>query len=142
MSLLNLKVSNHEDRLLRDQMERRDRHIAGMETKIALQNVAIDRVEAEKQALTTQVAALEEHIANLQATYTDEFANQKTYINRLEDDLKSKDEHILYLEKLLQGIELGASSALPALSRASSDDTSCEPSARLHAHRFLPHEPA
>src|SRR5512133_2858265 len=107
MTLLNLKVSNHEDRLLRDQMERRDRHIAGMETRIALQNVAIDRVEAEKHALTTQIAAMDEHIVNVQATYTDEFTNQKTYIGRLEEDLKSKDEHILYLEKLLQGIESG-----------------------------------
>jgi hypothetical protein len=100
MSLLSLKVSNHEDRLLRDQMERRDRHIAGMETRIALQNVAMDRTES-------QVVGLEEHIVNLQATYTAEFASQKSYIARLEEDLKSKDEHILYLEKLLQGIESG-----------------------------------
>jgi hypothetical protein len=93
MSLLNLKVGNHEDKLLREQMDRRDKHIAGMETRNAL--------------LDVEIARLEEHSGNVQAAYTAEFAGQKSYINRLEEDLKSKDEHILYLEKLLQGIEAG-----------------------------------
>lgn len=100
MSLLNLKVSNHEDRLLRDQMERRDKHIAAMETKIALQDL-------DNQKLTIHVAQLEQHIANIEASYKAEFANQTSFINRLQEDVKSKDEHILYLEKLLQGIESG-----------------------------------
>jgi septal ring factor EnvC (AmiA/AmiB activator) len=100
MTLLNLKISNHEDRQLRDQMERRDKHIAAMETKIALQDV-------DNQKLTMHIAQLEQHIANIEAAYTTEFANQKSYINRLQEDVKSKDEHILYLEKLLQGIESG-----------------------------------
>jgi hypothetical protein len=100
MTLLNLKVANHEDRLLRDQMDRRDKHIAAMETKVALQDV-------DSQKLTMQVAQLEQHIANIEAAYTAEFASQSSYINRLQEDVKSKDEHILYLEKLLQGIESG-----------------------------------
>jgi hypothetical protein len=107
MSLLNLKVGNHEDKLLREQMDRRDKHIAGMETRIALQDVELDRRQSEKHALTLTIARLEEHIGNIQAAYSAEFAGQKAYINRLEEDLKSKDEHILYLEKLLQGIEAG-----------------------------------
>jgi len=100
MALLNLKVSNHEDRLLREQMERRDKHIAAMETKIALQSV-------ENQNLAMQAGNLEQHIANIDAAYSAEFANQSSFINRLQEDVKSKDEHILYLEKLLQGIEQG-----------------------------------
>ena len=96
MSLLNLKAANHEDRLLREQMERRDRHIAGMETRTALLNAHIE-------TLTSQLARLEEHVRNAEAAFT----TQGMYIARLEDDLKSKDEHILYLERLLKGIESG-----------------------------------
>lgn len=107
MSLLNLKVANHEDRLLREQMDRRDKHIAGMETRIALQDIELERRNAENQSVTMQVARLEEHIGNVQAAYSAEFASQKSYISRLEEDLKSKDEHIIYLEKLLQGVESG-----------------------------------
>jgi hypothetical protein len=107
MSLLNLKTANHEDRLLREQMDRRDKHIAGMETRIALQNVEINRLEGESQSRSLHATQLEEHVGNLQASYTAEFASQKSYIDRLEADVKSKDEHILYLEKLLQGIESG-----------------------------------
>ncbi len=100
MNLLNLKAANHEDRLLRDQMERRDRHIAGLETRVATQDIQIETLNA-------QVAKLEEHIRILEATYKEEFANQGAYIQRLEEDVKSKDEHILYLERLLKGIEAG-----------------------------------
>lgn len=121
MSLLNLKSGNHEDHLLREQMERRDKHIAGMETKIVTQDIQLDMRRAElegKQAevagLQKQVSAgesikhnLETHIANVQASYEAEFANQKAYITRLESDVKAKDEHILYLEKLLQGLQSG-----------------------------------
>jgi hypothetical protein len=43
----------------------------------------------------------------VQTGYEAEFASQKTYITRLESEMKSKDEHILYLEKLLQGLQSG-----------------------------------
>jgi hypothetical protein len=107
MSLLNLKVANHEDRLLREQMERRDRHIAGMETRIALQDVEIERAKAERLGLMEDSKLKDEHIRNVQAAYEAEFSSQKAYIARLEEDVRSKDEHILYLEKLLQGIQSG-----------------------------------
>lgn len=114
MSLLNLKTANHEDRLLREQMERRDKHIAAMETKTATQDMQIHSLRNEINALidqvesrTGQVGSLEEHVRNIEASFKDEFANQKAYIQRLEEDLKSKDEHILYLERLLKGIESG-----------------------------------
>jgi len=93
MNLLNLKSGNHEDRKLREQMERRDKHIAGLENQIA--------------TLRPQVSELQAHIVNVQNGYETEFASQKTYIARLEDEVKSKDEHILYLEKLLQGLQSG-----------------------------------
>jgi hypothetical protein len=107
MTLLNLKVANHEDRLLRDQMDRRDKHIAAMETKIALQDVENHNLTMQAARLEQHIANLEQHIANIEAAYTAEFANQTSYISRLQEDVKNKDEHILYLEKLLQGIESG-----------------------------------
>ena len=39
--------------------------------------------------------------------YAVEFTKHEKYIARLEEEQKAKDEHILYLEKLLQGIESG-----------------------------------
>jgi len=107
MSLLNLKVAKHEDRLLREQMERRDQHIAGMETRIALMDVELERARAERLGLMEDSKLKDEHIRNMQAAYEAEFSSQKAYISRLEGDVKAKDEHILYLEKLLQGIQSG-----------------------------------
>jgi SAM-dependent methyltransferase len=93
MSLIDLKTANHEDRKLRDQMERRDRHISGMEGRIAL--------------LEEQKRDLEAKLDDLQRTHGEEFEKHAHYIARLEEEQRSKDEHILYLEKLLQGIESG-----------------------------------
>lgn len=100
MSMLNLKVANHEDRLLREQMERRDKHIAGMETRIALQESELQRREEHARNLET----LLEQTRSAQAA---ELERKNNYIARIEQDIRGKDEHILYLEKLLQGIESG-----------------------------------
>jgi hypothetical protein len=89
MTLLDLKTANHEDRLLREQIEARDRHIAGMEQRLAVLDLQLDRANHDLQRLdqlTKEMAAKDEHITN---------------------ELRAKDEHILYLEKLLQGIEQG-----------------------------------
>jgi hypothetical protein len=96
MTMLDLKTANHEDRLLREQIERRDKHIAGMETRIALQDVELDRKSADVQSLTEQVADRDASLQRIQG-----------YMARLEQEVRNKDEHILYLEKLLQGIEAG-----------------------------------
>jgi hypothetical protein len=93
MSLIDLKVANHEDRKLREQMEHRDRHVAGLESKI-------DLLEEQKRDLQNKMDVLQ-HDAEA------EFEKHKAYIARLEEDQHNKDEHILYLEKLLQGIESG-----------------------------------
>jgi hypothetical protein len=89
MTMLDLKVANHEDRLLREQMEARDKHIAAMETRIDLQ----DRANQD----------LEDSMARLR----EEHEKYEKYIARLEAEQKDKNEHILYLERLLQGIEAG-----------------------------------
>ena len=107
MSLLNLKSGNHEDHLLREQMERRDKHIAGMETKIVTQDIQIATQDIQAATLRDQLSELEAHIVNVRTGYESEFASQKAYITRLESDVKAKDEHILYLEKLLQGLQSG-----------------------------------
>lgn len=114
LSLLNLKTGNHEDRLLREQIEARDRHIAGMETRIAIQEMTLDRLNVEIERLNEAVVGKEGHIRNLESMFTAlqestevEFRNHEQYITRLEEEQRNKDEHILYLEKLLQGIQQG-----------------------------------
>ncbi|MBF6613121.1 MAG: class I SAM-dependent methyltransferase [Chloroflexi bacterium] len=89
MSIFDLKIANHESKLLRAQMERRDQHIAGMETHIALQDSAIDSMESERERIAEREKATAEYIA------------------RLEEEMRSKGEHILYLEKLLQAVQAG-----------------------------------
>jgi hypothetical protein len=96
MTLLDLKTANHEDRLLREQIEARDRHIAGMEQRMAVLDLQLDRATHDlKQldALRHEMAAKDLHLTNLES--------------RLANELRTKDEHILYLEKLLEGIERG-----------------------------------
>lgn len=107
MTMLDLKTANHEDRLLREQMEARDRHIMAMEQRVAIMDIQLDRANHDLEqmqellaqardlsdALQRSIAAKDVHITNLTA--------------RLESEIRSKDEHILYLEKLLQGIEAG-----------------------------------
>lgn len=125
LSLLNLKTANHEDRLLREQLEVRDLQIAQLEQKVALQDVDIERRAAELIAmkahgdnlvsrideleaeLSDRVEKLTAHAGNIQAAFGKEFENQKAYIGRLEADLMGKEEHIQYLERLLQGVESG-----------------------------------
>lgn len=96
MTLLDLKTANHEDRLLREQIEARDRHIMAMEQRVAIMDIQLDRANhdlEQMQELRRSMEAKDLHITNLAA--------------RLEREIRSKDEHILYLEKLLQGIEAG-----------------------------------
>jgi len=100
MGMLNLKLSNHEDRLLREQIEHRDKHISGMEGRIALLNGELDRTSEHASNLETM-------LVQVRQAYETEFAKQAEYIARLEQDRQSKDEHVRYLEKLLEGIESG-----------------------------------
>ena len=96
MTLLDLKTANHEDRLLRQQLEARDRHIAGMEQRLAVLDLQLDRAHHDLQQMdemNRELASKDQHIANLES--------------RLTNELRTKDEHILYLERLLQGIEQG-----------------------------------
>lgn len=121
MQMFDLKIANHEDRLLREQMDRRDKHIAGMETRIAVIQGSHDRLGDHNRALhdanrTLHEANQELHEAKRQTEaameqmrwqYDAEFARHEDYIARLESEQRVKDEHILYLERLLQGIESG-----------------------------------
>ncbi len=89
MTMLDLKTANHENRKLREQIERRELHIQGLETRLDLQRAELERAKAEMDLMRA------------------EMLRKDDYARRLEQDISSKDEHILYLEKLLQGIEAG-----------------------------------
>ena len=134
LRMLDLKVANHDDRALREQLEHRERHITGMEGRIALlerelqgvqvhagnQQAIIDRLRAE---LSTAAATASE-LARAQAANAELIAERDKMIAdrdkviadrdrlyedhvRLAADLERKNQHILYLERLLQGIEAG-----------------------------------
>ena len=118
MGMLNLKIANHEDFLLREQMERRDKHIMGLENSIALHEQEIERLrheremmKAEREVILADMRAEREVIlADMRAereAIAIQFANRDNYVARLDEEQRNKDEHILYLEKLLQGIEAG-----------------------------------
>ncbi len=96
MGMLNLKIANHEDFLLREQMERRDKHIMGLETRINLNENEIERLRTEREMMLAEREAIKV-----------ELLNRDSYVARLDEEQRNKDEHILYLEKLLQGIEAG-----------------------------------
>ncbi|MDQ6695753.1 MAG: methyltransferase domain-containing protein [Chloroflexota bacterium] len=172
MSLLDLKTANHEDYKLREQLEHRDKHIYGLETRASMQETELNRLQQHTQSLESgitdirkhyegeitrlvdvhddavkqvrayfeaqqvgilavyeaqQVAIREQlmaaqadlpkkdqHITNLEASIEQmqeavrsQAANHQQYVARMDQELISKNEHILYLEKLLRGIERG-----------------------------------
>jgi 2-polyprenyl-3-methyl-5-hydroxy-6-metoxy-1,4-benzoquinol methylase len=107
MSMLNLKLNNHENLKLRAQMERRDRHIAGLERKVEILESQVDQREIELEAQRDHSRDLQTLMAQTREAFGTEFEKQADYIARLEKDLGGKDEHIRYLEQLLQGIESG-----------------------------------
>jgi hypothetical protein len=107
MGLIDLKVANHEDRKLREQMERRDKHISGMEGKIALLEGTIKQLQASISQHEDQKLEMEGKMQQQRGIYDAEFKKHEAYINRLEEERRAKDEHILYLERLLQGVESG-----------------------------------
>lgn len=135
MTLLDLKTANHEDRRLREQIEARDRHVASMEQRVAIMDMQLDRANHDLQQMAELQKVIDELHQNIQQGIVDRqqsiddmqqsidelqqirhelqlgieakdrhIANLTT---RLETEVRSKDEHILYLEKLLQGIEAG-----------------------------------
>src|SRR5207249_12098059 len=104
----------HEDRRLREQLEARDKHISGMEARVALLDAELHHLAEHDRFLVEQNHALDAQNRSLgamlkqqQETHEAEFAKHRAYIARLEEEQQSKNEHILYLEKLLQGIEAG-----------------------------------
>jgi len=107
MEMLNLKLSNHENFLLREQMERRDRHISGMEGRIALLEGELERAGEQIDRSNEHARNLETLLAQTREAFDAEDARQAAYIARLEEENNSKNDHILYLERLLQGIQSG-----------------------------------
>lgn len=138
MTLLDLKTANHEDRLLREQIEARDHHVMSMEQRLAVMDIQLDRANHELQEMSELRKSRDELLESanelrksrdealsssneLQRSHEglrlslDELQHsieaKNTHIanltSRLENEVRSKDEHILYLERLLQGIEAG-----------------------------------
>lgn len=127
LRMLDLKVANHDDRALREQLEHRERHITGMEGRIALLERELQGVQAHagnQQAIIERqraelgdAAAVAAELARVQAANADLTTQRDKVIAerdrvyedhlRLAADLERKNQHILYLERLLQGIEAG-----------------------------------
>lgn len=128
LRLIDLKVANHEDRGLREQIEHRQLEIASLQGQVGLldrdllmANTNITALQAVNESLRTQMAESQAHIANLGAATAAEraqlIAEREQLIaerdrvfgeyTRLETEIGHKNQHILYLERLLQGIQAG-----------------------------------
>jgi SAM-dependent methyltransferase len=120
LRMLDLKVANHDDRALREQLEHRERHIVGLEGKIALLERELQSTQIHAGNLQTIIdqlrsdlsaaAGVAMELARAQAANADlTMARERLYEDhmRLAADLERKNQHILYLERLLQGIEAG-----------------------------------
>ena len=71
--MFDLKIANHEDGCLRQQRSGGNKHIAGMETRMTVQDIDLDRRRAEFEAL-------QEELARMRETYGEEFAkHEKLY---------------------------------------------------------------
>jgi SAM-dependent methyltransferase len=109
LRLFDLQIANHQDAGLREQLEHRDQHILGLEAKVSYLEshlVAMPALQAEvarlqgRDAEATQLrAALEQESALAEERHQ--------MIARLQADLEQKNQHIIYLEQLLQKIEAG-----------------------------------
>jgi hypothetical protein len=116
LRLFDLQVANHEDARLREQLEHRDRHIAGLQEQAAIAasvprlNDEIWTLRLQLQAMTTDRDRLSGEVSHLGAALEQEMAaaqERHQFIARLQADLEQKNQHILYLEQLLQKIESG-----------------------------------
>lgn len=123
LRLFDLQVANHEDARLREQLEHRDRHIQGLQEQAAVAATVPElradlgrltdqvwHMRLELQAMTTDRDRLSAEASNLGAALEQEMAaaqERHQFIARLQADLEQKNQHILYLEQLLQKIESG-----------------------------------
>ncbi|HMA32866.1 MAG TPA: methyltransferase domain-containing protein, partial [Chloroflexia bacterium] len=121
LRLLDLKVANHEDRGLREQLQLRDQNVASLQGKVGLLERDLAGAEGHAANLQQIIAGLQGDLAaaaQAQRVALAEAAAQKEQLyadhlrlaaeqQRLAAELDRKTEHILYLERLLQGIEAG-----------------------------------
>ena len=134
LRLLDLKVANHDDQALREQLHLREINVAAMEGRIGLLERDLLSTQSHAANLQTQLQEAQGHITNLQTIGGQlrrelEVAGQaQTELARLQAEhaetsaerhriytayteavaqVEQKNQHILYLERLLQGIESG-----------------------------------
>jgi septal ring factor EnvC (AmiA/AmiB activator) len=134
LRLFDLQIANHQDAGLREQLEHRDRHVLALEDKVAYLESHLTSASATAQvvpALQADIAQLNDALWNqrmaLQAMEADrdrlsaeatqlraaleqertEAEERHHFIARIQADLEQKNQHIVYLEQLLQKIEAG-----------------------------------
>ena len=127
LRLFDLQIANHQDAGLREQLEHRDRHVLGLEDKIAYLESHLASASATAQAVPAlqqdvahlndelwrmrlELRALEAEATQMRAALEQERTEAEErhhFIARIQADLEQKNEHIVYLEQLLQKIEAG-----------------------------------
>ena len=103
LRMLDLKVANHDDRGLREQLQAREQNLTALQGRVGL---------LERDLLSTQA-----HADNLQRSLEAQRAQTQAALAERDQALAQRDQfygeferknqHILYLERLLQGIEAG-----------------------------------
>ncbi len=120
LRLLDLKVANHEDRGLREQLQLRDVNLASMEGKVGLLERDLESTRGHAANLERMLTEARRELTALQADHAAALQARQDLIDlkatnarlaeehgRLVHDVEQKNQHILYLEQLLQGIEAG-----------------------------------
>ncbi len=79
-------------------------HIDSLNTS---HNATLEETRAELDRYKEHGKNLEVIVGQIRETYQSEIDKQNAHMARMEQDRTSKDQHIRYLEKLLQGIESG-----------------------------------
>jgi SAM-dependent methyltransferase len=110
LRMLDLKVANHDDRGLREQLEAREQNLTALQGRVGLLERDLLSTQAhadnlqrslEAQSAQTQAALAERDRALAERDQA--LAQRDQFYNEFE----RKNQHILYLERLLQGIEAG-----------------------------------
>ena len=104
LRMLDLKVANHDDRGLREQLEAREQNLTALQGASPAGARPAEHAGARRQLADVGLEAQRAQAAGRRwPSATRRCAQRDQFYNEFE----RKNQHILYLERLLQGIEAG-----------------------------------
>ncbi|MGI8586982.1 MAG: methyltransferase domain-containing protein [Chloroflexia bacterium] len=118
LRLLDLKVANHEDQSLREQLGLREQNATALEGKVGLlERELLDarthgsNLRGTLDQLNSTIVAERASTAQAHSAERERLIAERERVSeeraRTAAEVERKDQHILYLERLLQGVEAG-----------------------------------